>query len=117
MRMARKWVFGVAVCAWLAFTSAALAARPITSAPAWTSAEQARLAERDWISVGGDLGQKHYSALSQINKGNVSQLRVAWTARLDGSGVAAKYRNEGTPLVYDGVMYMSTSTELCWSMQ
>ena len=63
---------------------------------------------RDWVSVGGDLGQKHYSALTQINKGNVGSLKLAWTAKLDGSGVLAKYRNEGTPLVYDGVMYMST---------
>ena len=56
MRISKKLVLGIAVCAWFAFTSAALAARPITSAPAWTPAEQAALAARDWISVGGDLG-------------------------------------------------------------
>ena len=108
MRMARRVVFGVVVCAWFAFTSAALAARPVTSAPAWTPAEQSALAERDWISVGGDIGQKHYSALTQINKGNVSQLRQAWKTNLDGSGTASKYNDEATPLVYAGIMYITT---------
>src|SRR5215213_11790571 len=108
MRIARKLVLGVALCAFFAFTSAALAARPITSAPAWTPAEQAQLPERDWIQTGGDLGQKHYSALTQINKGNVGSLKVAWKANLDGSGTASKYRNEATPLVYDGVLYITT---------
>jgi len=108
MRVSKKVVLGVVVCAWFAFTSAALAARPITSAPAWTPAEQGALAARDWISVGGDLGQKHYSSLTQINKGNVGSLVQAWKTNLDGSGTLAKYNDEATPLVYDGVMYITT---------
>jgi quinohemoprotein ethanol dehydrogenase len=80
----------------------------ITSAPAWTPAEQALTPERDWINVGGNIQQQHYSALSQINAGNVAALKEAWHIHLDGSGTLAKYNNEATPLVYAGIMYIPT---------
>jgi quinoprotein glucose dehydrogenase len=32
----------------------------------------------DWPFWGGDTGSAHYSALTDINTGNVSQLRQAW---------------------------------------
>ena len=42
-----------------------------------------------------------YSPLEQINRDNVGDLRLVWTRALGGEG-----RQQGTPLVYDGVMYM-----------
>lgn len=36
-------------------------------------------AQTDWPSFGNDPGAMRYSPLKQINTGNVSQLRVAWT--------------------------------------
>ena len=80
----------------------------ITSAPAWTPAEQAATPMRDWINVGGNIQQNHYSGLNQINGGNVGSLKEAWHVHLDGSGLASKYNNEATPLVYNGVMYITT---------
>src|SRR4051812_30328515 len=66
----------------------------ITNAPAWTPAEQAATPERDWINVGGNIQQQHYSKLNQINSGNVGSLKEAWHIHLDNSGTLAKYRNE-----------------------
>jgi quinohemoprotein ethanol dehydrogenase len=80
----------------------------ITSAPAWTPAEQALTPMRDWINVGGNIQQQHYSGLNQINGGNVGSLKEAWHVHLDGSGLLSKYNNEATPLVYNGVMYITT---------
>src|SRR5262245_29126481 len=80
----------------------------ITNAPAWTPAEQAATPERDWINVGGNVQQQHYSKLNQINAGNVGSLKEAWHIRLDGSGTASKYNNEATPLVFAGIMYIAT---------
>src|SRR4051812_43155171 len=80
----------------------------ITNAPAWTPAEQAATPERDWINVGGNIQQQHYSKLDQINAGNVGSLKQAWHIHLDGSGTLAKYNNEATPLIYNGVMYIPT---------
>ncbi len=38
-----------------------------------------RMQVADWRHYGGDAGGMRYSRLDQINKKNVSQLRVAWT--------------------------------------
>src|SRR5687767_5985032 len=35
----------------------------------------------DWRVTGNDAGNTRYSALDQINRDNVAQLRVAWTYR------------------------------------
>ena len=42
-------------------------------------AAQAPKPERDWGSHGHDAGAQRYSPLKQINTGNVSNLKVAWT--------------------------------------
>ena len=53
----------------------------------------------DWLSWRRTLNHWGYSPLDQIDRDNVSRLRLVWTRPLN-PGV-----QEGTPLVYDGVMY------------
>ena len=60
----------------------------------------------------GTLDGKRYSRLKQINKKNVKKLRVAFTAALGGDrtpgGAWWKYGGlEGTPVVEDGMMYVT----------
>jgi quinoprotein glucose dehydrogenase len=66
----------------------------------------------DWPYYGGDAGGSRYSPLSQINKSNVTELRVAWEYHTgdvsDGSGGRRKSEFEATPIVVDGTMYLST---------
>ncbi len=62
----------------------------------------------NWISVGGDRGCSRYSELDQINSENVSKLEVAWTWHTKELDRARKMTIECTPLVIDGVMYVST---------
>ena len=66
----------------------------------------------DWPSWGGDEGGQRFSPLDQINTGNVKTLVRAWTYHTgeisDGSGEIARTTFECTPLVLDGVMYIST---------
>jgi glucose dehydrogenase len=52
--------------------------------------------------------QERYSPLDQIDTSNVSQLKGIWRTHLDGSGVAAKYSAESQPVVYKGVIYITT---------
>ena len=62
----------------------------------------------DWRSVGGDRGGTRYSTLDQINRETVRSLQVAWTYHT-GDADAAKASNiECTPVVVDGVMYVTT---------
>jgi quinohemoprotein ethanol dehydrogenase len=55
--------------------------------------------------VGGDLGNLRYSALTRINKSNVGRLGGAWMIKAEeGRGGWM----QATPVVVDGIMYMST---------
>ena len=74
----------------------------------------------EWPTWGGDPGSTHYSPLARINRDNVDRLRLAWEwdtgeAPLSGPRLPVP-RNpvrpgsfENTPVVRDGVMYVSTS--------
>jgi quinohemoprotein ethanol dehydrogenase len=58
----------------------------------------------NWLTHGGNWQELRYSRLTGINTGTVSALRPAWTAEFDtGRG------QEATPIVVDGVMYVSTA--------
>ena len=54
----------------------------------------------DWLMWRRTLDSWGYSPLDQIDRRNVDDLRMVWTRALSGG------RQQGTPLVYDGVMYM-----------
>lgn len=64
-----------------------------------------------WLKTGGGLFNQNYSPLTQINRQNVSDLKAVWRARLDGSGVGAKYSGEAQPVVYQGVVYIVTGAD------
>ncbi len=54
-----------------------------------------------WADYGGSPDSAQYSALKQINSGNVSRLKIAWTYPIADSNHYAF-----GPLVVDGVMYV-----------
>jgi glucose dehydrogenase len=69
-------------------------------------------AQQDWPVYGGDPGNSRYSTLKQINRSNVTRLKVAWVYHTgdisDGSKYPVHSAFEATPLVADGVMYVTT---------
>ena len=66
----------------------------------------------DWPAYGHDAGGSRYSPLSQINRDNVKQLKVAWTYRTghlaDSKRAAETTEFEATPIMVDGTLYLST---------
>jgi len=66
---------------------------------------------REWAAYGGDEGQTRYSALAQINRSNVNELRVAWT--FDTGEVGGLQTN---PLVVDGVAYVLSPTHRVFAL-
>ena len=58
----------------------------------------------DWLTYGRNYGEERFSPLGQITKENVSQLGLAWSLNL-----GTKRGIEGTPLVVDGLMFLSIS--------
>src|SRR5262245_24566640 len=66
---------------------------------------------KDWVTNGGNLTNQRYSTLKQIDTTNVKQLKGAWITHLKGSGLGGKYSFEATPVVKDGIMYISTGND------
>jgi PQQ-dependent dehydrogenase (methanol/ethanol family) len=58
---------------------------------------------KNWAMQAGDMYNQRYSKLTQINKGNVGKMQVAW---LFSTGVLRGH--EGSPLVVNGMMYIHT---------
>ena len=57
--------------------------------------------DADWLSWRRTQDAQGYSPLKQITRANVGQLRLAWALTMhEGS-------NQGTPLVHDGVMFLT----------
>ena len=66
----------------------------------------------DWPYYGGDPGERHYSPLAEIHRGNVAQLKQVWEWKT-GEEPLAEYKTtpgmfEGTPLKIGNALYLST---------
>jgi quinoprotein glucose dehydrogenase len=59
----------------------------------------------EWLNNRGDAGSTSYSPLDQINRDNVTKLRVAWRWRADNFGSTPEFYFRVTPLMADGVLY------------
>lgn len=80
------------------------------AAPAQVDADRLVNADKDpgnWMSYGRTYSEQRFSPLDKINADNVMNLGLAWYYDLD-----TNRGQEATPIVVDGVMYISTA----WSM-
>jgi quinoprotein glucose dehydrogenase len=68
--------------------------------------------ESDWPAYGRDPGGSRYSPLTEINRENVNNLKVAWTYRTGAADIKAasakKAAFEATPILADGLLYLTT---------
>lgn len=63
----------------------------------------------DMPTVGGNLGNQHYSALDQINKRNLDKLSPTWRTHVSAVAPASDdVGQQTTPIVIDGVIYLDT---------
>ena len=62
----------------------------------------------DWPGVGNDPGCMRYSELDQINRETVARLKPAWTFHTGELEGRTGKTIECTPIVIDGVMYVTT---------
>lgn len=80
-------------------------------APRFTAEDLTAPPSDNWITNGGDLYNRRYSPLDQIDTSNIGDLKLEWVTSL-GSGLEFKYSGEATPLVYDGVMFNITGADV-----
>ncbi len=63
-----------------------------------------RFAQGEWPVHGGTSFEQRYSPLDQIDESNVAKLGLAWSAGFDTAR-----GQEATPIMVDGVLYVSTA--------
>jgi len=66
--------------------------------------------EVDWTTYDGSLTGNRYAPLTQINRNTVSRLAPKWIYTIQNTT-----RLEGTPIVADGIMYVTTINE-CYAL-
>jgi quinoprotein glucose dehydrogenase len=77
----------------------------LMSVLAVTAGTSCRGVTENWATYGGNAMAQRFSPLTQVNRGNVSRLSLAW--RFD---VAEAGDPETNPLIVDGVLYAYTPT-------
>src|SRR6478735_9648339 len=101
MRKAIAGVAGVLASAALALAGCS------TGGSGSAGVDEAAMAQADganWLSHGRTWDEQRFSPLDKVNAGNVGQLSLAWSHDLDTAR-----GQEATPIVYNGVMYVSTA--------
>jgi quinoprotein glucose dehydrogenase len=66
---------------------------------------------QNWPINGGAANNAHYSPLSQINRANVTGLKVAWSFDTNESGGL-----QTSPIIVDGVLYGITPTQKVFAL-
>ena len=90
-----------------AFIACLAFAATAQTGPAAVDAARLTAADRDpgnWMSYGRTYGEQRFSPLTGITADNASKVGLAWFANLD-----TDRGQQATPLVIDGVMYVSTA--------
>ncbi len=65
----------------------------------------------DWMSQGRTYSEQRFSPLDKVNAGNVGSLGLAWSFELSTNRAV-----EATPIVVDGVMYVTSSWSLVYAL-
>ncbi|MDB6038688.1 MAG: gcd 2 [Verrucomicrobiales bacterium] len=81
----------------------ALAILAVNFATIQTNGAMATATNADWPTYLGDKERSHYSSLRQINRSNVTQLKVAWTY---DTGDKGEY--QANNLIINGVLYTAS---------
>ena len=67
--------------------------------------------QQDWPAYGGSPEANHYSNLTEINRGNVKQLKVAWSYDTGESGGL-----QTSPIIVGGVLYGLTPSQKVFAL-
>jgi quinoprotein glucose dehydrogenase len=95
----------VTILASLAFSGGFVAMGPVIARQGAASSGPAR-EQWDWPTYGGAPENNHYSSLTQINRGNVGKLAIAWSFDTQEEGGL-----QTSPLIIDGVLFGLTPTQ------
>jgi alcohol dehydrogenase (cytochrome c) len=67
-----------------------------------------------WLQYSGDYSGRRYSPLKQITPDNVNRLAAQWTFQAEGMIIGRGF--ESTPLMMDGVLYITGNNNYAWAI-
>src|SRR3954451_10311152 len=94
-------------------------APPVTQGVTYERILNARSEPQNWLTYYGAYDGQRYSPLDQINKSNVKRLAPAWVFQCGSGGLhsgKSTYSFEASPLVVDGVMFLSGWDGWVWPL-
>ncbi len=109
-----------ALVAWCAFVASSAYAQEdksnAASSEAFAAVDAERLQNADtepgaWMSYGRTYAEQRFSPLDAIDAGNVDELGLAWSYKLD-----VDRGTEATPIVVDGVMYTTGAFSIVYAL-
>jgi len=94
------------------------------SAPATGNVDYERILDarsepQNWLTYYGTYDGQRYSELDQITKETVKRLSPVWVFQAGSAGMqsgSSTYSNEASPIVVEGVMYVSGPDGKCWAL-
>src|SRR5215204_5239386 len=94
-------------------------APPVTDGLTYERILNARSEPQNWLTYYGAYDGQRYSPLDQINKETVKRLTPAWVFQCGSVGLhsgKSTYSFEASPLVVDGIMYVSGWDGWVWAL-
>src|SRR3954466_3408776 len=94
-------------------------APPVTDGLTYERILNARSEPQNWLTYYGAYDGQRYSPLDQITTENVKQIAPAWVFQCGSGGLhsgKSTYSFEASPLVVDGVMYVSGWDGWVWAL-
>jgi alcohol dehydrogenase (cytochrome c) len=94
-------------------------APPVAKGVTYERILNARSEPHNWLTYYGAYDGQRYSPLDQINTDTVKQLKPEWMFQCGSVGLhsgASTYSFEASPLVVDGVMFVSGWDGWCWAL-
>ena len=67
-----------------------------------------------WLMYSGDYSGARHSPLKQITPDNVGRLAAQWTFQVENMVTGRGF--EGTPVILDGIMYMTGNNNTAWAV-
>ncbi|HEX8695694.1 MAG TPA: PQQ-dependent dehydrogenase, methanol/ethanol family [Longimicrobium sp.] len=94
-------------------------APPVAASVTYERILRAREEPRNWLTYFGTYDGQRFSALAQVDTSNVKRLRPAWIFQQGVLGLIASpatYAMEASPIVVDGVMFVSGYDGWVWAL-
>jgi alcohol dehydrogenase (cytochrome c) len=114
MRRATRTLAGVVASVWLCAVSPAPVAAQSDGGVTYDDILAGLADPTRWLTYSGDYSGRRHSPLTQITPENVRGLAPAWTFQ---TGFDTRGRGfETTPLVVDGVLYVTGSNNYAWAI-